>query len=210
MTAEHAAPKTPSRVVDAHFQGWYLSGSGLYEADYGRSRNLDPRPYPELIETRGPLREVVPPSETSTAEAEAALKVAGHLAAGSLLVALARVALRISARPGRLATGTLLAGREGSWETADMNSLIWNLGIDLADEGSRYHEGAVERLTAVIDGWIGGETYTEVAATLAGIFADVTDELGGWPAVTDAPLRRASNVESLRGWLTSTSASYDG
>lgn len=209
MTEEHTAPKRPSRVVDASFQGWYLAGDNLYHADYGGSRGLEPCDLGELTATRGPLREVVPASEASTAEAEAALRVAGRLAAGSLLVALARIALRISARPGRKATGSLLAGREGSWETADMNSLIWNLGIDLAEEANRFDAAAVERLTAVIDGWIGGEDYTEVAATLAGVFADVSDELGGWRKVADPGIVNAG-AESLRGWLTSTASTFEG
>jgi len=212
VNAEHTEPKPPSRVVDARFQGWYLSGDGQYHADFGGSRGLEPRTLDELTETRGPLREVVPRSEASAAEAEAALKVAGRLAAGSLLVALARVALRISARPGQPATGSLLAGREGSWETADMNSLIWNLGIDLADDPGRFHADAVERLAAVVEGWIGGETYNEVAETLSGIFADVADDLGGWPAVADDPLQPGGReaAESLRGWLIGRSAGFEG
>lgn len=212
-----AEPSTPHRVVDAQDQGWYLVGDGLYHADYGSIRGLEPLPYDQLAEQRGPLRPVLPVTDEDEAAIIAALTEAGPKAAGSLLAALYSLFLaeaRSAALDGRRAD-RLLAGREGSWESAGLPTLAWEMGSQVAEKPSRFHQMTVLRLTAVVDRWVTDpERYTEVAETLAAIFGQVADAAGGWDKVADRYLqpggRWAQNgTERLYGYLMSTAETLD-
>lgn len=204
----------PYRVVDAHHRGWHRTGSdGCYRADFAEERGLEVLDYDTLAATRGPLDPVVPPEDYEVDQVRDALKGAGRKAAATLLVAVHRVARRHTDEQLQhgAKVATLYAGREGSWETATMRTLAWDLGADLADRPNRYDEEHAAELVEVIESWT--EThghYTEVAANLAVIFGQVADEQGGWGAVADTALQggtvghKPHVVEQLRNWLLST------
>ncbi|WP_282792927.1 hypothetical protein [Streptomyces sp. CC224B] len=187
----------PYRVVDREFQGWYRrSGDGLYDADRGHARGLEAMSYEELDAARGPLRPVQPPSREDCDAVKAALAGAGRKAAASLLVALFRL-VEQDARAGRSAGAKnwLIAGREGSHESAALDRLAWGIGGDLDEKPKRYDAAAVAELMRVIGGWVSGpDRYVEVAANLAFLFSSVADEAGGWSAVADQYLQRHQRV----------------
>jgi hypothetical protein len=119
----------PYRVVDASDQGWYLTGDGLYHADYGDKRGLEPLTLDELRAARGPLRPVEPVTDEDEALIVEALTETGERAAGSLLVALYSL-FHADAQAHR--RDRLLAGREGSWESAGLPALAWEIGSRIA------------------------------------------------------------------------------
>ncbi|MFD5878450.1 hypothetical protein [Streptomyces yangpuensis] len=208
----------PYRVVDRSFQGWYRrSGDGRYDADSGYRRGLEAATYEGLVAARGPLRAVEPPSAEESAAVKAALAGAGRKAAASLLVAVFRLTEQDAlARRSEGAQNWLIAGREGSHESASLHRLAWNVGCDLAVKPARYDEGVVAELVRVITGWVSGpDRYVEVAANLAGLFSDVADAAGGWAAVADRYMQRHQRVghpdevvESVQRYLMSQSASH--
>ena len=203
----------PHRVVDAHDQGWYLCGDGLYDADYGFKRGLEPLPYDQLAEQRSPLRPVLPVTDEDEAAIIAALTEAGPKAAGSVVVALYS-AFRAQAEAHR-PDSRLLAGREGSWESDGLPTLAWEIGSRVAEKPSRFHEPAAALIANLIDRWTTDpDRYTEVAETLAFIFGRVADAAGGWDKVADRYLqpggRWAQNgAAQLYGYLMSTAATLD-
>ncbi|MFE2723938.1 hypothetical protein [Kitasatospora sp. NPDC059327] len=204
----------PHRVVDAHCQGWHHTGQGRYNADFGYDRGLARLAFDELAAGRGPLDFVVPPEVYEAEQVREILGGVGRLAAGTLLVAVHRVAARQAeeAREQGAPGATLYAGREGSWETAAMRTLAWDLGADLADNPARFAAAAVDELVEVLEGWTEVQgRYTEVAGNLAHLFGQVADAAGGWSAVADEPLQPGATVghsdaavEQLRNWLLST------
>ncbi|MEU1824175.1 hypothetical protein ABZ502_17330 [Streptomyces abikoensis] len=209
----------PYRVVDREFQGWFCSSDGLYTADRGDARGLETMTYTDLDAARGPLRPVVPPTAEESAAVRAALASAGRKAAASVLVALHRLVLQDATAQradGGSPRNRLMAGREGSWETAAMVSLAWNVGSDLAEKPARYDETAVAELVRVVDGWVSGaDQYTEVAANLASAFSAIADEAGGWTAVADRYLQRHQRVghpdhvvEAVQNYLMSQSSTH--
>lgn len=220
-----ASRQLPSRVVDARHYGWLRTGDGpdTYSADYHWPSKFADRPkglsYAELESTHGPLREVVPPSAESVAELRRVIREAGTKAVGSLLVAISQLSLDFALRPGKPEiSGSLVAGREGSWEAERLYSLSWSLGLTLADRPKRFDQAAVDGFKAVLLGWVTGEDYTEVAETLAGVFSDVADDLGGWKAVADGPFQPGGRfshdfgaIEAVHSWLLSrTEDDYQG
>ncbi|MCZ0983909.1 hypothetical protein O1L60_44910 [Streptomyces diastatochromogenes] len=142
---------------------------------------------------------------------------AGRKAAATVLVAAFRL-LEKDARAGRTegARNWLIAGREGSHESANLSGLAWNLGADLDEKPKRYDAAAVDELVRVIEGWVSGpDRYVEVAANLASLFSSVADEAGGWAAVADQYLQRHQRVgtpdhvvESLQLYLLSQSRTH--
>lgn len=206
MTTEET---TPGRVVDGDDQGWYLSGDGYFHADYGFERGLDqPRTYTELLQVRSPLRPVEPVTDEDEGLAVATLIAAGPKAAGSLMVALYQLFARYSnTNHGRV----LLAGREGSWESAGLPALAWEVGSRIAEKPARFDEHAVEVLTLMIDGWVSNPArYVEVAETLAYLFSQAADRLGGWDRAADRWLQpgrwQQTGSEQLCRYLMSTAA----
>lgn len=215
QTPEPAEAKPPSRVVDAKHTGWYLTmdadGATVYSCGYGKP-TYD---HATLAELFGPLRPVVPPSEESSAELRRVIDAAGNKAVGSLLVALHEIVLDFGKRPGKPEySGSLIAGREGSWEAERLTSLAWDLGGDLADRPKRFDRAAVDGFKAVLLSWVTGEDYTEVAETLAWKFSCVADEHGGgirgWAVLADGPFQPGNRfahppetIERVYSWLMS-------
>lgn len=218
----NAAP--PSRVVDAKHTGWYLTRAGaepdaplVYSSGYGK-----PTYTPEaLAEAFGPLRPVVPASEESSAELRRVIAAAGNKAVGSLLVALHEIVLDFGKRPGKPEySGSLIAGREGSWEAERLTSLAWDLGGDLAERPKRFDRAAVDGFKAVLLGWVTGEDYTEVAETLAWKFSSYADEHGGgirgWAVLADGPFQPGNRfahppetIERVYSWLLSVTTEHE-
>jgi len=204
------ADDVPYRVVDVDDQGWYLSGDGLYHADYDHRRGLGPLPYGDLAAQRGPLRPVLPVTDEDEAALVASLTAAGVKAAGSVAVALHSVFDLHKMHRTRL-----LAGREGSWESAGLPYLAWEVGSRVAEKPSRFDPAAATLLAATIDRWVTDlERYTEVAETLAFIFGRVADAAGGWGQVADRYLQPGSRwaqtgAPQLYGYLMSTAETLD-
>lgn len=208
----------PYRVVDGSFQGWYRrSGEGRYDADSGHRRGLETAAYEELAASRGPLRPVEPPRAEESAAVKAALAGAGRKAAASLLVAVFRLTEQDAlARRTEGAQSWLLAGREGSHESASLQRLAWSIGCDLSEKPARYDQAAVAELVRVVTGWVSGpDRYVEVAANLASLFGDVADEAGGWAAVADRYMQRHQRVghpdevvEAVQRYLMNQSSTH--
>jgi hypothetical protein len=174
MSAPAELPPIPYRVVDEKGQGWHGSYTRVlnpdytgedpqfrtperveppkyidveptcYTADYGKSRNLEPRTLEELKATRGPtLRVVTSPSEESVRELKDALRSAGRKAACTVVVALWHAQQQTSHLPSP--SGYLLiAGREGSWESEGLKGLVW-WGHELEVKPKRYDSAAADR-----------------------------------------------------------------
>ncbi|MER6253712.1 hypothetical protein ABT224_20380 [Streptomyces sp. NPDC001584] len=208
----------PYRVVDSRFQGWYRrSGDGLYDADSGHSRGLETTSYEDLAAARGPLRPVEPPTSEESAVVTTALAGAGRKAAASLLVAVFRLTEQDAlARRTEGAQSWLIAGREGSHESASLHRLAWSVGCDLDDKPARYDAAVVAELVRVISGWVSGpDRYVEVAANLADLFSNVADAADGWSAVADRYLQRHQRVghpdevvEAVQLYLMSQSTTH--
>lgn len=202
----------PHRVVDAEDQGWYLCGDGLYHADYGTDRGLEPRPYDQLAGERGRLRPVLPVTDEDEVAIRAALTEAGTKAAASVAVGL--YAVFDLYKPHRR---RLLAGREGSWESAGLPYIAWEIGSRIAEKagGGRVHAGAATCVAALIGQWVTDpDRYTEVAETLAFIFGQVADAAGGWDKVADRYLQPGgrwsqNGTKTLYGYLMSTAETLD-
>jgi hypothetical protein len=210
----------PYRVVDRDNQGWHATSGVLYSADFGEARGLTDLEYRELDQQRGPLRTVVPSDPGDDLLITSALTDAGVKAAASVLVALYQVSLeyaQASRVPGQRDGGTLMAGREGSWETHAMNLLAWEVGSDLADKPGRYDADCVRVLAEVLRLWTGqADVYVEVAENLAFLFSRVAHERGGWEKVADRYLRPGTRVghpehvvEQIRGYLLSKAERAD-
>lgn len=204
----------PDRVVDRENQGWHQSAGGRFEADFGTARGLSDLDYPALLEQRGPLRPVVPCDPGDALLVRGALADAGVKAVASVLVALYQVSRQYAeaaSAPGRRDGGTLLAGREGSWETHEMNLLAWEVGSDLADKPTRFDPTCVRELVDILHLWTGQRaTYVEVAENLAFLVGQVADELGGWDTIADRYLRPGARIghpehviTRVRGYLLS-------
>lgn len=187
MTTNQA--EAPYRVVDVTWQGWHHKGGGVYGADFGFKQNLADSTLEQIDESRGPWRPVVPVSEGDAQAVRAALRQAKRKAAASVLVALFQLVDRY-AKAAYDKTDPhahkLQAGREGSRETHSMRVLAWEVGCDLAEKPKRYNETTVAELVRVIEIWVTGpDHYVEVAETLARLFGQVADEVGGWGKIAD-------------------------
>lgn len=197
--------------MDGRDQGWFLTGDGTYTAGYDSRRRLPTLTYEQLLAERGPLRPVVAVPDADEQTVHRVLTTAGTKAAGSILVALYRLFRRYADR-----RQLLLAGREGSWESAGLPWLAWEVGSRIAERPTRFDESTVQTLVAVIDSWVSDrERFVEVAGNLAAVFGSVADAAGGWPAVADkfsaAGGRFSQNeqeIEAVRDYLLSTSQWY--
>lgn len=200
--------RTPSRIVDRNYNGWYLTSPTEYTTFDGHTRTA--RSYEDLAEY-APLRPVVTPTPADVEAIKAALRDAGRLAVGTLAAALTAasdaVAFDDASSPGA-AGRALKAGRPGSWEADSLAYLALYVGANLED--SRVADGPRDALVEVLTRWITGpDSYVELAANLAGIVAEVADESGrdGWAAVADDGFRRAAghDAETAYGLLYSQS-----
>jgi hypothetical protein len=177
--------------------------------------------YAHLEADRGPLRPVLPVTDNDQQALQTALRAAGRLAVGSLMVAVYRVARNLidqARERGDWPTlaSLLVAGREGSWESEALRLLAWELGSRLTDKPRRYDTAAVDQITRIITGWITDpDRFTEVAETLAHQIGTLADQAGGWPAIADRYLRPGTAIgqdpvliERLQSYLLSTAAIY--
>ena len=184
-------PDPVYRVVDRENQGWHPCGDA-YAADFGFQRDLPDLPYAELFAARSPLRPVENITDADVAQLRDLFGEAGRKTVTTLAAALAAVLRRLSderAAAGHrdsweFARRTLIAGREGSWESQVLIDVAW-FGRDLTPK--RIHPGAQERMAAMFWRWVTGpDRYTEVAETLASLVSSYCDQRdAGWKAVAD-------------------------
>ncbi|GLY08229.1 hypothetical protein [Actinoplanes sp. NBRC 101535] len=221
----------PYRVVDTHGQGWHLSlaadgTSTRYSADYGWKRDLpDGITYDQLTADRGPLRPVLAPTDAEVDAIEKAIDLAGRKAV--LTIAAALEAIVHEARQQLIDQGTsvpasyepsmrtVLAGREGSWESEYLKHLVFignshNLagprGGDRSDvdamraagPDNRVHRAARDQLADIFRAWTSSpDRYVEVAETLAGIVSAHADQrygADGWKKIADQWLQPDARV----------------
>lgn len=211
LDAQGNDDRLPYRVVDRQNQGW-LGGpdpetGSRYTADYGWKRELPDRTYSGLIASRGPLRPVLPITDTDSAHLRELFTAAGRRTVTTLAAALEQVfhLLRVSKEGATGGTGwdyarlTMTAGREGSWESEALIQLIlFGNGLNLAkpsrasglrdDIAARRAAGPSKRvdpdvraeLAEVFTRWVTGPArYTEVAETLAGEVSRYCDDTAG-------------------------------
>lgn len=212
----------PYRVVDAWNQGWHPVGHDTiehcYQADYFWDRGLDDRDGQDLLATRGPIRPVLPITDADEQRIRELFGEAGRKTVATLAAALESVFHQLRESAGRLghandpygfAMRTMKAGREGSWESEALVSVMLfgnelNLTPASGKRGRGYRDAAslraagpskrVDRavhheLTVMLTRWVTGpDRYTEVAETLAGVvssYADDTAGPAGWAAIAD-------------------------
>ena len=180
------------RVVDRENQGWHPSCGDAYAADFGSQRDLADRPYTELAMDRAPLRPVENVTDADVAELRDLFGVAGRKTVTTLASALGTVLRRLTEE--RSAAGhrdsweyarrTLIAGREGSWESQVLIDVAL-FGKELTPK--RVHPAVQERMAAMFWRWVTGpDRYTEVAETLAAVVSSYCDQReAGWKAVAD-------------------------
>ncbi|MDV6291335.1 hypothetical protein R2F25_38640 [Streptomyces sp. UP1A-1] len=164
------------RFVDRLNRGWHIASSEQpvrYAIDWAGLRPDRPDDLltrAELEAEHGPLRPVGPGDPSDDLVLRGALADAGTKAAGSVLVALYRLAVEYSraSSPGGYEGGSLVAGREGSWESEAVYRLAWTIGGDLDEKPKRYSEECVSSVMAVLREWTQHpKRYVEVAENLA-------------------------------------------
>ncbi|MFI5748984.1 hypothetical protein ACIBBE_24325 [Streptomyces sp. NPDC051644] len=204
----------PFRVVDRQDVGWFAVRPARYTNTLLQSSGGEPQSLDDLDAERGPLRTVVPAPEEDLERLRDALAAAGTRATASLLVALYRLARRHAdqeyERSERRQSSRLYAGGDDTWETQAMRSLIWVLGVDLADKTRRLDEQAMQEVMTVVDQWVTPEAgvYVEVAGSVARAFQAAAARAGGWEVLADRHFqpgdRFAHSVNAVEGtyaWL---------
>jgi hypothetical protein len=188
-------PDPVYRVVDRENQGWHpvgRAGSTAYAADFGSQRDLPDVPYAELFAARAPLRPVENVTPADVEQLRDLFTEAGRKTVTTLAAALGTVLRRLAEeRSGaghrdswEYARRTLIAGREGSWESQVLTDVAL-FGKELAPK--RVHPAVQERMAAMFWRWVTGPgRYTEVAETLASVVSSYCDQQEtGWKAVAD-------------------------
>lgn len=204
----------PFRVVDSQDVGWFAVGPARYTNTLLQSNGGEPQSLAALDTERGPLRTVVPAPKEDLERLRDALATAGTRATASLLVALYRLVRRHAdqeyERSERRQSSRLYAGGDDTWETRAMRSLIWGLGVDLADKARRLDEQAMQEVVTIVDQWVTPEArvYVEVAGSVARAFQAAAAHVGGWEALADRHFqpgdRFAHSVNAVEGayaWL---------
>ncbi|MFE9769454.1 hypothetical protein ACFYPC_33880 [Streptomyces sp. NPDC005808] len=204
----------PFRVVDAHDRGWFAVGPALYLCAGAEQRCVEPTSLEKLEAERGPVRPVVPASDRDLDRLRAAFTDAGPKAVASLLVALYVLARKHAEaeyeRSGHKRSGQLYAGGEDHWETVAMRSLVWGLGVDLADKPRRLDEAMIDTVRAVVDGWVApsSDVYVEVANNITEAFQAAAKDAGGWQGLADKHFQLGdrfahseNSVEAAHAWL---------
>ncbi|MFI6326623.1 hypothetical protein ACIBG8_54505 [Nonomuraea sp. NPDC050556] len=205
----------PSRVVDGQGRGWFATHPYTDEEKalgeqvvYRRGgANDEVISLAQLGEKYGPWRPVVPMPEGDHHAMVQALTKAGKKAAGTLAVAVFKVAKQTMVDNGMRPTELLIAGRPGSWEADALRHLAWSLGSDI--KLTRTDMWAGQLCEEIITRWITDpDAFVEVAEGLASVFGDVVDAAGGWDQASDQWLRRADASEFYRRYLCSLSEHY--
>ncbi len=205
------------RVVDARNQGWHpVGGDDRYHADYGRSRGLDPMTLDEISATRGPWRPVEPITDDDEQNLTGIFRTCARRTVTTIAAALEVVYHEVREAHGGLsnpdsyeyARRTLLAGREGSWESEllfdivlfgnDLNLLrakqahnVDNSAEAMRARGphKRVDRAGRDALADVFRRWVTDPArYTEVAETLASVvsgYADDNFDADGWAKIAD-------------------------
>jgi hypothetical protein len=183
------------RAVDRDNQGWHPShgadGGTVYAADYGFERDLPDRPLDELAATRGPLRPVEPVTEFDVRLLRHDFGEAGRKTITTLAAALETVFHRLCDERDsyQFARRTLMAGREGSWESELLIDVVmFGSGLNHAANPSKRVNRVVQgNMAAMFWRWVvAPDRYTEVAETLASIVSSYCDDQdAGWKAVAD-------------------------
>ncbi|MFF4276172.1 hypothetical protein [Streptomyces sp. NPDC001536] len=198
-----AAARPTYRYVDRLNRGWHIASSEepvKYVVDWAglrQGRPSEPLTREELEAEHGPLRPVGEGDPSDDLVLRGALADAGVKAAGSVLVALFRLSVEYSrnSTPGGYEGGSLVAGREGSWEAEAIHRLAWTIGGDLDEKPKRYSEECVTSVIGVLRQWTQHpKRYVEVAENLTYEFSKVADELGGWSKVADKPFQPSTKV----------------
>lgn len=205
------APGYPSRLVDGHGNGWMCTPPDTEQERqlgepflYRRGFGGDVCTLTQLGEQTGGWRPVVGMPAADRAQLVEVLTKAGKKAAATLAVALYETAKAAKSWGDGHAYELLVAGRPGSWESADVHRLAWETGSDI--KLSRVDMWAGQTCEEIITRWITGPgVYVEVAENLASVFGDVVDACGGWDQTSDQWLRPR---ESYRNYLTSLSEHY--
>ncbi|MFI5857240.1 hypothetical protein [Streptomyces parvulus] len=208
------AEEYPFRVVDNRDVGWFAVGPARYTNTSLQSGGGEPQSLAALDADRGPLRTVVPVPQEDLERLRDALAAAGPRATASLLVALYRLARHHAdqeyERSERRQSSRLYAGGDDTWETQAMRSLIWGLGVDLADKDRRLDEQAMQEVMTIVDQWVTPEAdlYVEVAGSVARAFQAAAEHAGGWEALADRHFQPGDRfahspnaVEGAYAWL---------
>jgi hypothetical protein len=224
------------RYVDRDNQSWYLtadsSGREVFAADFGNPppegklpdrfhRDLRPRNFEQLIETRSPLRPVLTITDADQELLGNIFRSAGRKTITTIAAALEQVFHQLRTEHGGLrdrnsydfALRTLTAGRAGSWESALLHDIVlFGNELNLAKAAPRQAEFDIEArraggpkkrvdkaardtLAAILRQWVTDPArYTEVAANLAAVVSTYCDTVGphGWTAVADQWLQPRS------------------
>ncbi|WP_043686634.1 hypothetical protein [Streptomyces xylophagus] len=204
----------PFRLVDAHDRGWFAVGTAIYLCANAEERGVEATSLEELDRERGPLRPVVPASDHDLVRLQSAFTDASPTAVASLLVALHRLARQHAeeehGRSGRMQSGRLYAGGEDNWETVAMRSLVWGLGVDLADKPQRLDQAMIDAVRDVVDQWVapGSGVYIEVANNITEAFQAAAKTAGGWPGLADKHFQLGvrfahskNSIEAAHAWL---------
>lgn len=212
-TGEEAG-EYPFRVVDSQDVGWFAVAPARYSNTLLQSQGGEPQSLDELESERGPLRTVVSAPEADLERLRNALTGAGTKATASLLVTLYRLARSHAdqeyERSERRQSSRLYAGGDDTWQTQAMRSLIWSLGVDLADKPRRLDEHAMAEVMAVVDQWVtpDASVYVEVASNVARAFEAAALHAGGWQGLADRHFQpgdrfahSSNSVEAMYAWL---------
>lgn len=220
---------TTSRVVDRANQGWHVGeGVARYTADYGERRGLEDRTYVELLETRGPLRPVLPVAGADWDELERVLTMCGPRSVATVAAAVEHAFYAIREERGGVraryesyeaAERTLTAGGESSSESAllmDVVSVGRSLNVARQRRGLfvrcstaiRRAAGPSARVDSTARGILAGmiyrwvtdpERYTDVPSTLASVVSSYCDSRGlTWDAIGDSSLWCGSTAPEFR------------
>lgn len=192
------APERPYRVVDRLGRGWLTchERASTYpniEGEWTLER---------ITAERGPVREVVCPTRGDVDELKHALACAKRRAAATVLYALHQVSKALHDEYGH--DELLVAGRPGSWESALLPRLTYEVGSQIS--AGRVDMAATAIVIGTLRLWTTERTtYTEVAENLAAVFGRVVDGRGGWDQVADRWLLESPHDEEVRHLLASTS-----
>lgn len=214
MTTDSIPRRQWYRVVDRENQGWHpvgtVEGPPLYAADYGFKRGLPNRSLDDVERIRGPIRPVLPITAEDSALIVETFDRIRRKSITTLAAAIEQVYYDVRESAGGLAAPgsfdyavrTLLAGREGSWESELLKEVMYfgnSLNLAKSTRGAESIEarraaGPSRRvdvdgrrvLADMLTRWVSDPNrYTELAETLAGEVSEYCDEHGGWSAVAD-------------------------
>lgn len=204
-------PGPPGRFVDRFGRGWLTRPAhpgdvnppcAVFPALDEEAIGEQVWPYTRVAAERGPLRPVDIPPDDDLDRLAALLACARTKAVGTLLLALHM--LREKCEKADTHPLRLVAGRPGSWESADLLTLtrVCVPAAEVEHHVASFEQprpggpvldqpgGVVEEVYKVLHRWLfDPATHVELAETLAQLVGKVVDGRGGWDQVTTAQLR---------------------